>query len=74
MSERPTRTFIDCLVEAAGTPEFVPLFNQLTGYHLTPQSAPDSDDARAFVAFVYHWVWEPTLAYANSGNIPRRPA
>ena len=62
MSERRIETFVDCLVEAAGTPGFVKLFNELTGSHLTPESPPDSADARAFVAFVDIYAWQPTLA------------
>lgn len=52
INERPLSTLVDCLVEAAGTPGFVKLCNALTGYHLTPQSAPDSADARAFVTLI----------------------
>ena len=61
MSERPMRAFVDCLYESANTPGFVEIFNRLTGCHLTPQSAPDSADARTFVAFVARWVWQPWL-------------
>jgi hypothetical protein len=61
MSEHSIRTFVDCLCECANTLGFVGQFKRLTGYHLTPQSAPDSADARAFVAFVARWVWQPWL-------------
>jgi hypothetical protein len=67
MSERPIVTFVDCLVEAA-TSACVPLFHQLTGDHLMPQSAPDSDDARPFVASVETWGWPPVLADLGRGN------
>jgi hypothetical protein len=50
MNGRPISILVNGLVEAAGTAGFVKLFNALTGYHLTPQSAPDSAEARAFVA------------------------
>jgi hypothetical protein len=62
MNERPIPTFADVMYECANTPEFVPLFNKLTGYHLTSQSAPDSTDAQAFAAFVDARVWQPVLA------------
>jgi len=51
MNERPISTLGDCLVEAAGTPGFVKRCKALTGDHPTPPSAPDSADARAFVAW-----------------------
>jgi hypothetical protein len=64
MHERPILTFADCLYECGNTPDFVEAFNRLTGCHLTPQSAPDSDDAQEFAAFVDEYVWQPLLAYA----------
>jgi hypothetical protein len=63
MSERPIRTFADCLYECANTPGFVALFNRLSGHHLTPQSAPGSVDAQAFADFVDAYVWQPLLAF-----------
>lgn len=51
MNERPISTVVNGLVEAAGTPGFVKLLKALTGDHLTAPSAPDSADARAFVAW-----------------------
>jgi hypothetical protein len=51
MNERPISTLVNGLVEAAGTPGFVKRCKALTGDHLTPPSAPDSADARAFVAW-----------------------
>jgi hypothetical protein len=62
MSKRLILTFADVLYECANTPDFAPLFNSLTGCHLTPQSAPESADVREFVEFVATYVWEPLLA------------
>jgi hypothetical protein len=51
MHERPLSTLVNGLVEAAGAPGVVKRCKALTGDHLTPPSAPDSADARAFVAW-----------------------
>jgi hypothetical protein len=63
MRERPIWTFADCLYECGNTPGFVAQFHRLTGSHLTPRSAPDRSDARAFAASADAYVWQPLLAY-----------
>lgn len=70
-------TFSDCLYECAANREFISNFDRLYGSNLSRSGSPielmvdDSSgrtdaDAKAFINFVWQYVWCPLLAQVGA--------